>query len=83
MVTIEQIVIATIINCMHLPAEKVVREARFDEDLGADSLERVEMTMRIEDALGIEIPDKDADKLATVGNLLDYCTKHAKIGQVA
>ena len=58
-------------------------EARFVEDLGADSLDTVELVMALEEEFGIEIPDEDAEHILTVGKLVDYLEqklKHASIG---
>ncbi|MDR3111875.1 MAG: acyl carrier protein [Elusimicrobiota bacterium] len=60
------------------PAE-IVEEASFINDLGADSLDTVELVMAFEEAFGIEIPDEDAEKIQTVGNALDYIKAHSKI----
>jgi acyl carrier protein len=55
--------------------EEITEEASFVDDLGADSLDTVEMIMEIEDEFGIEIPDEDAEKLATVGAAIEYVKK--------
>ena len=52
--------------------DEVTPEASFVEDLGADSLDTVELVMALEEEFGIEIPDEDADKILTVGKALDY-----------
>ena len=51
---------------------KIVPEARFTEDLNADSLDLVEMFMELEEAFGVEIPDEDAEKIMTVQDALNY-----------
>lgn len=58
----------------HLMVErqKITDEARFIDDLGADSLDVVEMIMELEDKFGIEIPDEEAEKLITVGKAIEY-----------
>ena len=61
-----------IINELGVEAEKVTREASFVEDLGADSLDTVELVMAFEEEFGIEIPDEDAEKLQTVGDAIQY-----------
>ena len=52
--------------------EEVVDNAKFVDDLGADSLDTVELVMALEEEFGVEIPDEDAEKLATVGDALRY-----------
>jgi len=52
--------------------EEVTTEASFIEDLGADSLDTVELIMAFEEEFGIEIPEEDAEKIATVQNAIDY-----------
>jgi len=55
--------------------DEITEEASFVDDLGADSLDTVEMIMEIEDEFGIEIPDEDAEKLVTVGSAIEYVKK--------
>jgi acyl carrier protein len=55
--------------------EKLTNEASFMEDLGADSLDTVELVMAFEKEFGIDIPDEDAEKLRTVGDALTYLHK--------
>lgn len=57
---------------------KVVKEASFTEDLGADSLENVELVMALEDEFGIEIPDEEAQKIKTVADAIQYVNKNLK-----
>jgi len=52
--------------------EEVVESAKFVDDLGADSLDTVELVMALEEEFGVEIPDEDAEKLSTVGDALRY-----------
>jgi len=52
--------------------EEVVPEASFIDDLGADSLDTVELVMALEEEFGVEIPDEDAEKIATVGDAIRY-----------
>jgi acyl carrier protein len=61
-----------IINELGVEPEKVTMEASFVEDLGADSLDTVELVMAFEEEFGIEIPDEDAEKLQTVGDAVQY-----------
>ncbi|MBC7646599.1 MAG: acyl carrier protein [Pseudopedobacter sp.] len=56
-------------------ADKVLLEAAFIEDLGADSLEIVELVMGFEDKFGITIPDEDAEKIRTVADAVNYISK--------
>jgi acyl carrier protein len=61
-----------IINELGVEPEKVTLEASFVEDLGADSLDTVELVMAFEEEFGIEIPDEDAETLQTVGDAVEY-----------
>lgn len=54
----------------------ITLEASFIDDLGADSLDIVELIMALEDEFDIEIPDNDAEKVATVGDVVDYIKEH-------
>jgi acyl carrier protein len=62
----------------HLGAEesKVVEGANFIDDLGADSLDQVELVMAFEEEFGIEIPDEAAEKIVTVGNAVKYISEN-------
>ncbi len=61
-----------IIDRLDVEGEQIVPEASFVEDLGADSLDIVELIMGIEEEFDIEIPDEDAEKLTTVGEATNY-----------
>jgi len=61
-----------IIDKLGIEESKITTEARFIEDLGADSLDTVELIMQFEEEFDIEISDEDAEKLNTVGNSVDY-----------
>ena len=58
--------------------DKLTNEASFMEDLGADSLDTVELVMEFEKEFNIDIPDEDAEKLRTVGDALNYLTSKVK-----
>ena len=57
--------------------DKINVEASFVDDLGADSLDTVELIMQLEEEFGMEIPDEEAEKLTTVGSAVDYIDSHA------
>ena len=61
-----------IINELGIEPEKVTDDASFVEDLGADSLDTVELVMAFEEEFGIDIPDEDAEKMRTVGDAITY-----------
>jgi acyl carrier protein len=65
-----------IINELGVEAEKVTDEASFVEDLGADSLDTVELVMAFEEEFGIDIPDEDAEQMRTVGDAIKYLNEH-------
>lgn len=61
-----------IVEQLGVNADQVTPEASFIEDLGADSLDTVELVMAFEEEFGAEIPDEDAEKLTTVGAVIEY-----------
>ena len=61
-----------IVEQLGVKSEEVVPEASFVDDLGADSLDTVELVMALEEEFGIEIPDEDAEKIQTVGDAIRY-----------
>ncbi|HCP06088.1 MAG: acyl carrier protein [Verrucomicrobia subdivision 6 bacterium BACL9 MAG-120924-bin69] len=69
---IEQKVKDIIVEQLSVNAEQVTPEAKFIEDLGADSLDIVELVMAFEEEFGVEVPDSDAEKLLTVGDVVKY-----------
>jgi len=60
---------------------EVTPSASFVDDLGADSLDQVELVMALEEAFYLEIPDEDAEKIRTVQDAIDYIDKHAKVSK--
>lgn len=64
-----------IVEEMSVKDEEVTEAASFTEDLGADSLDVVELVMAFEEEFGIEIPDSDSNSLKTVGDAVDYILK--------
>jgi acyl carrier protein len=65
-----------IVNELGVEPEKVTPDASFVEDLGADSLDTVELVMAFEEEFGIEIPDEEAEQLQTVGDAIKYVQQH-------
>ncbi len=61
-----------VVDQLGVSEEQVTPEAKFIEDLGADSLDQVELVMALEEEFGADIPDEDAEKLTTVGDAIKY-----------
>lgn len=61
-----------VVKQLEVSEDEVTETASFVDDLGADSLDVVELVMGLEEEFGIEIPDEDAEKIATVGNAISY-----------
>ena len=78
---IENKVKQIIVDELGVDENEVTPNARFIDDLGADSLDTVELVMAFEEAFEIEIPDEDAEKIRTVQDAVDYIGKHAKAGK--
>ena len=72
MATVDERVKKIIAEQLGVEEDEVTPEASFVEDLGADSLDTVELVMALEEEFSIEIPDEDAEKILTVGKALDY-----------
>ena len=67
-----------VVEQLGVNAEEVTREASFVDDLGADSLDTVELVMALEESFSTEIPDEEAEKIRTVGDTVTYILAHAK-----
>lgn len=67
-----------VVEQLGVSESEITREASYVDDLGADSLDTVELVMALEEAFSIEIPDEDAEKIKTIGNTISYITSHAK-----
>ncbi|TLS37334.1 acyl carrier protein [Pseudalkalibacillus caeni] len=65
-----------IVDRLGVDESEVTPEASFKEDLGADSLDVVELVMELEDEFDMEISDEDAEKIATVGDVINYINNH-------
>jgi len=76
--TVAEKVKKIIIEQLGVNESEVTPEAKFIDDLGADSLDIVELIMAFEDEYGIEIPDEDAEKIETVGDAIRYIEEHIK-----
>jgi acyl carrier protein len=70
-----------IVEQLGVEEEEVTLEASFTDDLGADSLDIVELVMAFEEEFGIEIPDEDAEKISTVKDAVNYIDEHAASAQ--
>ena len=75
---IEEKVKNIIVDQLGVSADEVVPDASFVDDLGADSLDLVELIMVLEEEFGKEIPDEDAEKIQTVQQAIDYIQSHSK-----
>jgi len=78
MASVEERVKQIIVEQLGVDEGEVTPSASFVDDLGADSLDTVELVMAFEEAFGVEIPDEDAEKIATVKDAVEYIEKHGK-----
>jgi acyl carrier protein len=76
--SIEEKVRDIIVDQLGVNAEQVVPEAKFIEDLGADSLDTVELVMAFEEEFSIEVPDEEAEKLQSVSDVVRYVEEHSQ-----
>jgi len=67
---------AIVSDKLSIGEDQVTEEASFIDDLGADSLDTVELVMALEDEFNLDIPDEEAEKLTTVGKAMDYIVDH-------
>ncbi|MFA6431995.1 MAG: acyl carrier protein [Candidatus Margulisiibacteriota bacterium] len=67
-----------VIEQLGVSETEIKKESSFVDDLGADSLDTVELVMALEEAFSIEIPDEDAEKIKTIGDTINYVKEHAK-----
>jgi acyl carrier protein len=77
MSTVAEKVKSIIVEQLGVEADEVTAEASFTDDLGADSLDIVELVMAFEEEFGIEIPDEDAEKIGKVSEAISYIEQHA------
>jgi acyl carrier protein len=81
MAAVEEKVKQIVVEQLGVEESEVTPKASFVDDLGADSLDQVELVMAFEEAFDVEIPDEDAEKIRTVQDAIDYIGKHAKVGK--
>lgn len=77
MASVAERVRAIIVEQLGVNEDQVNDEASFQEDLGADSLDQVELVLALEEEFGVEIPDEDAEKIHNVGDAVKYITEKA------
>jgi len=78
MATIEERVKKIVIEQLGVKEEDVTNDASFVDDLGADSLDTVELVMALEEEFGTEIPDEEAEKITTIQQAINYINAHIK-----
>lgn len=76
MSTIEERVKKVVVNQLEIKEEEATMEASFVDDLGADSLDTVELVMALEEEFDTEIPDEEAEKIRTIQQAVDYIKQH-------
>ena len=78
MSSIDERVCDLVVEQLGVSQDQVTPEASFIDDLGADSLDTVELVMAFEEEFGIDIPDEDAEKIVTVSDAIKYLDEHSK-----
>ena len=81
MASIDEKVKQIVIEQLGVDEGEVTPKASFVDDLGADSLDQVELVMAFEEGFDLEIPDEDAEKIRTVQDAIDYIEKHSKVSK--
>jgi acyl carrier protein len=81
MAAIDEKVKQIVVEQLGVEEGEVTPSASFVDDLGADSLDQVELVMAFEEAFDVEIPDEDAEKIRTVKDAIEYLEKHAKVSK--
>ena len=76
MSTVEERVKKVVEDQLSVNQDQITHEASFIDDLGADSLDTVELVMALEEEFGVEIPDEEAEKITKVGEAIDYISAH-------
>ena len=76
MASIKEKIVDLVVEQLGVSPEQVAEDASFIDDLGADSLDTVELVMAFEEEFGLEIPDEDAEKMLTVGDAIGYLESH-------
>ena len=76
--SVQERVIEIVSEQMGVAKDQIARETEFIKDLGADSLDTVELVMEFEEEFDIQIPDEEAEKIQTVGQAIDYIQEHSK-----
>jgi acyl carrier protein len=74
--SVEERVKKIVVDQLGVEESQVTKEAKFVDDLGADSLDTVELVMALEEEFGLEIPDEEAEKISTVGQAIGYIETH-------
>ncbi len=81
MAAIDEKVKQIVVEQLGVEEGEVTPSASFVDDLGADSLDQVELVMAFEEAFDVEIPDEDAEKIRTVKDAIEYLEKHVKVSK--